>query len=438
MQRKKVFALAVSIALMATPSLMLAQSYDTYQRGSRSYGLSSDAQRAVEALGAASAAQIAIPVLLGVEVSSLTKNFGDPRGDGTRLHEGLDILAPEGTPIVSPTDAVVLRVGTGEGSGIYVRTMNPGGESYVYMHLSAIASTVQTGGVLKRGDLIGFVGNTGNASGGPAHLHFEIRKDGALDPHPRLTQTFTLAERIRGVEQALQSGGASYVATYTSHFRQTFIDARAQGIAVPQQILSLLDTVTPTTPSVASGAVPSDTTIVFGNNNAQIVRLQQFLIKAASGSDAAQLARAGATGYFGPVTRAALVEYQRTAGLTATGVVDAATYTQIFALTGEGDSSETEPVVDGGGVVVSPVITSFNRDLELGSTGEDVRRLQQFLNAHSAIIASDGPGSPGLETDYFGSMTRAALVRYQASAGISPAVGYFGPITRAHMISATP
>ncbi len=82
----------------------------------------------------------------------------------------------------------------------------------------------------------------------------------------------------------------------------------------------------------------------------------------------------------------------------------------------------------GGGATTS---YSFTRSLTIGSTGEDVRALQQFLNSHSALVSSSGAGSPGNESTYFGSKTRAALAKWQAANGVSPAVGYFGPITRA-------
>lgn len=429
-------AVIVCLVFSTTPGLALAQSSDGGGRGNRSYGLNSEAQAAVAALGDASVEALSIPVLLGVELSDLTKNFGDPRDGGTRTHEGLDILAPEGTPIASPTDAVVIRAGDGSDSGLYVRTMNPGGESFVYMHLISVGSGIQTGTVLKRGDIIGFVGNTGNASGGPAHLHFEIRKNGATDPYPRLTQTFTLAERMQGVEQALLKGGVNYAAIYASRFHATFDAARAQGIPVPPVILTALDSAPVPTSPVVPGVQLANTSIVFGGNNARIVELQKFLINATSGSESARLARAGATGYFGSITEAALIEYQRSAALAPTGVVDTATYTQIFALTNQGDTSETLPegeVENGGGT--TPSGFTFTRDLEVGMSGEDVRELQKFLNTHGSAIAPSDAGSPGNETDYFGSLTRAALARYQASVGITPAVGYFGPITRAAIAS---
>ena len=74
---------------------------------------------------------------------------------------------------------------------------------------------------------------------------------------------------------------------------------------------------------------------------------------------------------------------------------------------------------------------SFTRDLELGVTGADVKALQIFFNTHGFSIASSGPGSSGNETTMFGSLTRAALLQYPQNKGITPAVGYFGPKTRA-------
>lgn len=78
----------------------------------------------------------------------------------------------------------------------------------------------------------------------------------------------------------------------------------------------------------------------------------------------------------------------------------------------------------------APVV-ALTRNLSLGSTGADVKALQVFLNTHGFAVASAGPGSPGNETTTFGGLTRAALAKFQKAKGITPAVGYFGPITRA-------
>ncbi|MFA6467163.1 MAG: peptidoglycan DD-metalloendopeptidase family protein [Patescibacteria group bacterium] len=82
-------------------------------------------------------------------------------------------------------------------------------------------------------------------------------------------------------------------------------------------------------------------------------------------------------------------------------------------------------------VVISPEAAYiFTRDLELESEGEDVRQLQKYLNQHGFIISASGAGSPGSETDYFGPATQAALIKFQKAKSISPAAGYFGPLTR--------
>jgi hypothetical protein len=79
---------------------------------------------------------------------------------------------------------------------------------------------------------------------------------------------------------------------------------------------------------------------------------------------------------------------------------------------------------------------TFTRNLSLGATGTDVRCLQAILNMSADTrVALTGPGSSGNETTLFGPLTRAALAKFQAAKGISPAAGYFGPITRAYLES---
>ena len=80
---------------------------------------------------------------------------------------------------------------------------------------------------------------------------------------------------------------------------------------------------------------------------------------------------------------------------------------------------------------------NFTKNLTLGSKGDDVMALQKFLNGAGYAVAASGAGSPGNETSYFGPATKAALAKYQAAKSISPAVGYFGPLTRASVNTAT-
>jgi len=74
---------------------------------------------------------------------------------------------------------------------------------------------------------------------------------------------------------------------------------------------------------------------------------------------------------------------------------------------------------------------NFTRTLTAGVTGDDVKCLQQYLNGAGYKVADSGVGSLGNETTYFGSLTTAAVAKWQAANGVSPAVGYFGPISRA-------
>lgn len=89
-----------------------------------------------------------------------------------------------------------------------------------------------------------------------------------------------------------------------------------------------------------------------------------------------------------------------------------------------------EAAVASVGPISAPTVVAFTRDLDIGSEGEDVRRLQQFLNRKGFTVATSGAGSPGYETTTFGSRTQAALALWQSSVGIYPAQGYFGPKTR--------
>lgn len=96
--------------------------------------------------------------------------------------------------------------------------------------------------------------------------------------------------------------------------------------------------------------------------------------------------------------------------------------------------SNVEATLRGSSVVTpapSAAGTTFTRDLEIGVSGDDVLALQKYLNAHGFPLAASGPGSPGNETLKFGAATKAALIKFQAAKGITPAAGYFGPKTRA-------
>lgn len=78
---------------------------------------------------------------------------------------------------------------------------------------------------------------------------------------------------------------------------------------------------------------------------------------------------------------------------------------------------------------------AFTMTHQMGDTGGEVMQIQKFLNSHGAQVAASGAGSMGNESSYFGALTRAAVAKWQAANGVSPAAGYWGPVTRAKVAS---
>lgn len=263
---------------------------------------------AINELDDAPVDELSIPILFGVSLTDLYPNFGDPRDGGARVHEGFDMMATEGTPIVSPTEAVVIQVGDGTSSGKYVSTANPGGETFVYMHLSDIAD-IDEGDVLKVGDLIGFVGSTGNASGGASHLHFEIRVDREpTDPFKRLTREFSLEDKMEFLERMLDEvDDADKLAEFlVQKYQNIFVAAGAQGLDIPEMITEKLPLTARAT--IATGVPARD--LQLGSSGPDVVALQSRLISEG------YLDLTIPTDQFGPLTQAALTRYQTAKGIT--------------------------------------------------------------------------------------------------------------------------
>jgi murein DD-endopeptidase MepM/ murein hydrolase activator NlpD len=119
----------------------------------------------------------------GAGMPNLQSFYGDARDAGRRSHEGVDIFAPRGTPVLSASNGLVMNVGqnTLGGNVVWVWDVSRGMRFY-YAHLQD--QRVRTGGFVNAGDTLGTVGNTGNARTTPPHLHFGIyaRGEGAIDP----------------------------------------------------------------------------------------------------------------------------------------------------------------------------------------------------------------------------------------------------------------
>ncbi len=100
------------------------------------------------------------------------------------LHQGTDIFAPIGTPVRSPADGVLRQTQEATG-GISVYVKMADGTEFYGTHLSALVDKQKSGQRVKTGEVIGFVGNTGNAEGGPGHLHFQIHPRGGAPVNPK-------------------------------------------------------------------------------------------------------------------------------------------------------------------------------------------------------------------------------------------------------------
>ncbi|HYG42573.1 MAG TPA: M23 family metallopeptidase [Bordetella sp.] len=125
-----------------------------------------------------------VPVA-GIGPRQLADTWGAARSAGRR-HEGIDIFAARGTPVLSATEGVVTRVGTNSLGGQVVWVLGPGRQMHYYAHLDGYAD-VAPGTLVKPGTPLGHVGNTGNARTTPPHLHYGIyQAGGAINPYPLL------------------------------------------------------------------------------------------------------------------------------------------------------------------------------------------------------------------------------------------------------------
>ena len=112
-----------------------------------------------------------IPVA-GVGASAIRDMFNESRGN--RRHEAIDILAPKGTPVIATDDGVVTKLFTSKPGGLTVYQFDPDQRfCYYYAHLDRYAPGLHEGQLLRRGEVLGYVGTTGNAGNTP-HLHFAL------------------------------------------------------------------------------------------------------------------------------------------------------------------------------------------------------------------------------------------------------------------------
>jgi len=129
--------------------------------------------------------KLAMP-LENVAKSGIADTWQAPRGDGRR-HEGQDIFAPRGTPILSATSGYIYKIGENNLGGQTVSVISKGGRVYYYAHLDSYARNIHVGDRVSTRSVLGYVGTTGNAQGTPPHLHFGIYTwTGPINPLPLL------------------------------------------------------------------------------------------------------------------------------------------------------------------------------------------------------------------------------------------------------------
>jgi murein DD-endopeptidase MepM/ murein hydrolase activator NlpD len=122
----------------------------------------------------------------GVSRRAVANTWGAARDAGVRTHQGLDIFARRGTPVISPIEGIVLGVGQDRLGGNVVRVLGPGRQVHYFAHLDAF-SGVKPRDWVTPGAILGYVGTTGNARGTPPHLHYGIyAAGGAINPYPLL------------------------------------------------------------------------------------------------------------------------------------------------------------------------------------------------------------------------------------------------------------
>ena len=157
------------------------------------------AERAQALFAPLNGSMLRMPVV-GVYSRNLSNSWHDPR-DGGRVHKGIDIFAPKGTEVVAVADGIVSYIGDQKLGGHCIWLTTENGASFYYAHLDRWAPGLYEGMEVQAGDLLGYVGNTGNAKYTPSHLHFGVNdNDEMVNPYPLLTSAVTVARAHQHVE----------------------------------------------------------------------------------------------------------------------------------------------------------------------------------------------------------------------------------------------
>lgn len=139
--------------------------------------------------------------VLNVQPFDLSNSWGASRDGGRRRHKGIDIFAPKGTAVVAVTDGIVSYIGEQPKGGLCLWLTTENGTAFYYAHLDRWAAGLYEGIEVRSGDLLGYVGNTGNARTTPSHLHFAVNEnDEMVNPYPILTKATVVKRAHVAVE----------------------------------------------------------------------------------------------------------------------------------------------------------------------------------------------------------------------------------------------
>ncbi len=403
---------------------------------------------------------------------SFRNDFSEPRDGGARQHLGIDIIASKMTPLVAVTDGTIAFIAIPQASWGYAITLeDANGYTYRYLHINndtpgtddgaggtqyAYAPGLYRGTKVVQGQLLGWVGDSGNAESVTSHLHFEMRGPDrvAFNPYDSLYAasggitsgkfaglTTTAGPEATPEEEAkfiatrqLQEGLVDaqvgelhtrlktlkyYAGEITEKYDSVTREAvrkfqvteglNATGIADALTQKRLEERTKAVQPVPTATATKTSSEMAQGSSGDAVKAVQIQLI-------ALGYLKSTATGYFGPLTHEAVLAFQKANGIDPIGIVGPKTKAALAAASATGTPTTATSVSS----------FTFTKRLEAGVTDTEVKELQKLLFTLGYFKEE--------ATGYFGNITKAAVIAFQKAEGIEP-LGFVGPATRAALNS---